>query len=163
MSIDIRTQPYFATVSQPRPTPAKTPFSQVLATSAAGLVRGVELGLNFLPGGSAVSLAVRGGGVSVRSGSGASFGTSGSGMSAGVSGGVGSAEGPSAGAGTGTGTGGTGSEPAVEDSLRNAQEMNLYYLQIQEQVNAQNRSFSTLSNVLKAEHDTVKTAIGNIR
>ena len=37
------------------------------------------------------------------------------------------------------------------------------YLQIQEQVNAQNRTFSTLSNVLKAEHDTVKTAIGNIR
>ena len=34
---------------------------------------------------------------------------------------------------------------------------------IQEAVNAQNRSFTTLSNVLKAQHDTVKTAIGNIR
>jgi hypothetical protein len=41
--------------------------------------------------------------------------------------------------------------------------MNLYYLQIQEAVNSQNRSFTALSNVLKAEHDTVKTAIGNIR
>ena len=41
--------------------------------------------------------------------------------------------------------------------------MNLYYLQVQEAVNAQNRSFTTLSNVLKAQHDTVKTAIGNIR
>jgi hypothetical protein len=41
--------------------------------------------------------------------------------------------------------------------------MNLYYLQIQEEVDAQNRQFSTYSNVLKAEHDTVKTAIGNIR
>jgi hypothetical protein len=51
----------------------------------------------------------------------------------------------------------------IESSLQQSQEMNLYYLQIQEAVNAQNRSFSTLSNVLKAEHDTVKTAIGNIR
>jgi hypothetical protein len=41
--------------------------------------------------------------------------------------------------------------------------MNHYSLQIQEAVNAQNRSFTALSNVLKAEHDTVKTAIGNIR
>ena len=39
----------------------------------------------------------------------------------------------------------------------------IYYLQVQESVNAQNRSFTTLSNVLKAQHDTVKTAIGNIR
>ena len=38
-----------------------------------------------------------------------------------------------------------------------------YNLEIQERVNAENRTFSTLSNVLKAEHDTVKTAIGNIR
>jgi hypothetical protein len=51
----------------------------------------------------------------------------------------------------------------IEASLQHSQDMNLYFLQIQEQVNAQNRSFTTLSNVLKAEHDTVKTAIGNIR
>jgi hypothetical protein len=61
-------------------------------------------------------------------------------------------------------TGGTTSaDTSVEATLAQSQEMNLYYLQIQEQVNEQNRSFSTLSNVLKAEHDTVKTAIGNIR
>ena len=73
-------------------------------------------------------------------------------------------EGPT-GAGTSGGTTGTGGagEGGIEGSLQQAQEMNLYYLQIQEQVNAQNRSFTTLSNVLKAEHDTVKTAIGNIR
>jgi len=41
--------------------------------------------------------------------------------------------------------------------------MNLYYLQIQETVNQQNRSFTTVSNVLKTEHDTVKNAIGNLR
>jgi hypothetical protein len=54
-------------------------------------------------------------------------------------------------------------QSSVESSLQQSQEMNLYYLQIQEAVNAQNRSFTTLSNVLKAEHETVKTAIGNIR
>ena len=59
--------------------------------------------------------------------------------------------------------GGYGEGGNLESSLQQSQEMNLYYLQIQEAVNAQNRSFSTLSNVLKAEHDTVKTAIGNIR
>ena len=46
----------------------------------------------------------------------------------------------------------------LESSLQQSQETNLYHLQIQEAVNAQNRSFTALSNVLKAEHDTVKTA-----
>jgi len=62
------------------------------------------------------------------------------------------------------GAGGAGGEGAnVEASLAQSQEMNLYFLQVQEAVNAQNRSFTALSNVLKAQHDTVKTAIGNIR
>jgi hypothetical protein len=79
------------------------------------------------------------------------------------------AEGPAAlGAtapGTGTGMGmGTGTDAVgIEGSLAHSQEMNLYFLQVQEQVNAQNRSFTALSNVLKAQHDTVKTAIGNLR
>jgi hypothetical protein len=62
------------------------------------------------------------------------------------------------------GAGAPGAENGgLESSLQQSQEMNLYYLQIQEAVNSQNRSFTALSNVLKAEHDTVKTAIGNIR
>jgi hypothetical protein len=61
------------------------------------------------------------------------------------------------------GAAGAGAEPGVEASLAQSQELNLYYLQLQEAVNAQNRSFTALSNVLKAEHETVKTAIGNIR
>ena len=88
-------------------------------------------------------------------------------LSAGGSGmgGMSRPEGPGATSGGTPGTGGTtgAGEGGVESSLQQAQQMNMYYLQIQEQVNAQNRTFSTLSNVLKAEHDTVKTAIGNIR
>jgi hypothetical protein len=60
-------------------------------------------------------------------------------------------------------TGAPGEAGSIEGSLQQSQDLNLYYLQIQETVNAQNRSFTALSNVLKAEHDTVKTAIGNIR
>lgn len=60
--------------------------------------------------------------------------------------------------GAATSTDGSG----IDSSLAQSQQQNLYYLQIQEQVNQENRSFSTLSNVLKAEHDTMKTAIGNI-
>jgi hypothetical protein len=87
-------------------------------------------------------------------------------MTGGASGGVLSAspEGPGGSSATGVGLGApTAGDGGIEGSLAQAQEMNLYYLQIQEEVNAQNRTFSALSNVLKAEHDTVKTAIGNIR
>ncbi len=61
------------------------------------------------------------------------------------------------------GAAGVGDAGGIEASLQQSADMNLYYLQVQETVNAQNRSFTTLSNVLKAQHDTVKTAIGNIR
>jgi hypothetical protein len=137
------------TTARPTPRPYRVQFSEVLAGGARGLVRGAENAMRVLPGGSLMSVAVRGGGTSgalpmtTRSASGT---------------GPGSAEGP----GTSSGAPQT-QEGGLDSSLAQAQEMNLYYLQIQEQVNAQNRSFSALSNVLKAEHDTVKTAIGNIR
>jgi len=73
--------------------------------------------------------------------------------------GAGSAEG-SYGAGSGAGA---ISEPAVEDALARSQEMNMYLIELQERVAAQNRAFTTYSNVLKAKHDTVKNAINNIR
>ena len=39
----------------------------------------------------------------------------------------------------------------------------MYYLQLQEQMSQESRSYSAVSNVLKARHDTMKNAIGNIR
>jgi hypothetical protein len=39
----------------------------------------------------------------------------------------------------------------------------MYMLTIQQKVQQDNQQFTTLSNVMKAQHDTVKTAIGNIR
>ena len=58
---------------------------------------------------------------------------------------------------------GSTADGSLEGTLAQQQELNLYYLQIQEEVNAQNRTFSALSNVLEVEHSTAKTAIGNIR
>lgn len=160
------------------PTPARGAFKQVLAQS---LVRGAETAMKMLPGSPLMAVAVRGG-----NGQGSALGVplTGVGSSQVRSAGI-SAEGPIGGisrvnnpvaqtaansvltsaTGGAAGTSGVpgGEGGSLESTLQQSQDMNLYYLQIQEQVNAQNRSFSTLSNVLKAEHDTVKTAIGNIR
>ena len=51
----------------------------------------------------------------------------------------------------------------MEQVLASSADQNLYFLQLQEQMAAENRQYSALSNVLKARHETVKNAIGNIR
>jgi hypothetical protein len=136
------------------PTPPRAArFGEVLSNT---VVRSAEAAVRSLPGSPMMALAVRGGAVGVpattlaRTGSPLPEGPTTS-AAGGLPGGLGA-----------PGAGGTESAN-IESSLQQSQEMNLYYLQVQEQVNAENRSFTTLSNVLKAEHDTVKTAIGNIR
>jgi hypothetical protein len=60
--------------------------------------------------------------------------------------------------------GGSGSElGAMQEMQRESQAFNLQLLALQEEVQQENRSFSTLSNVLRAKHDTAKAAVGNIR
>ncbi len=120
--------------------------------------------MKVLPGAPLMAVAIRGatgahtlglplsGVQSAPEGPTANAGTS----TAGSLGSLGGAASAATGVGTEAGTG-------IEGALAQSQDMNLYYLQVQEQVNAQNRSFTTLSNVLKTEHETVKTAIGNIR
>lgn len=159
-------------VSAPRVTP--TPprmgrFSQVLANT---VVRSAEAAMRTLPGAPLMAVAVRGGSAPtlgvplsgpampvLRNGSPegpVALGQPGGGaIGAGIAGAAGAGVSP-----TGMPTGEQGS---IDASLQQSQEMNLYFLQIQQEVNAQNRSFTTLSNILKAQHDTVKTAIGNIR
>lgn len=55
------------------------------------------------------------------------------------------------------GVGGSGS------SASGVADRNLYYIQLQEQIQEESRRFSTISNVLKARHDTAKNSIGNLR
>lgn len=151
-----------ATAPRVTPTPPRAgKFAEVLGRN---VVRSAETAMRTLPGAPLMAVAVRGG-----AGPGPAIGVpmSGPGMPM-VRG---AAEGPlpAGGGAPSLGMGGAsggiagGEQANIESSLQQSQEMNLYFLQVQEAVNAQNRSFTALSNVLKAQHDTVKTAIGNIR
>ncbi|HMJ56168.1 MAG TPA: hypothetical protein VK540_29075 [Polyangiaceae bacterium] len=150
-----------ATESASRVTPPSgVPFREMVTRGAGAILRGAEAAISSLPGAPIVAAAVRpsAGRASTP------LGTSGA-----VGLGVprvpmtgGSAENPALGGPTvGAGPGGEGS--SVEGALAQSQEFNLYYLQLQEQLSAENRAFSAVSNVLKTRHDTVKNAIGNIR
>jgi hypothetical protein len=161
-SISNAARPDVVTVeSQPRPTPTplRLSFGQVLAAGAGGLVQGAELVASKLPLSPLAAAAVRGpatvGPTAVDSLS----------LSTPAEGPVGGLSGASAAAlvngGLGTpGAGGSGT--SIDASLQQSAQLNLYYLQVQEQVDAQNRSFTALSNVLKTEHDSAKAAIQNI-
>ncbi len=170
-SLSARTDVTVAT-SAPRvtPTPPRAgKFAEVLGRS---VVRSAETAMRSLPGAPLMAVAIRGAGGPapsigvpmgapgmpvMRNGSPEGPLAAGGGAPSLAGGGLG-------GTGLGAGAGVPGGEQAnIESSLQQSQEMNLYFLQVQEAVNAQNRSFTALSNVLKAQHDTVKTAIGNIR
>ena len=146
--------------SEPRPTPkpATTHFSEVLATGAGGLARGAEAAMTALPGGVLVAAAVRAGAAPTQTAGLVlpSFGNL-TGAGALGTGATAVAEGPGA-----TASAVTGGDGGIESSLAQSQQSNLYYLQVQQQVNQQSQTFETLSNVMKSESDTVKNAIGNM-
>jgi hypothetical protein len=162
------------TAPRPTATPPRVQFSKVLASGAGALVSTAEAAMSQLPGAPLMAVAVRGGSVGVPAGP---MGTESLPITVGspqspplALGPAGSAvavtglqpEGPGgSSAGIGAVPPGT-SDGGLQSSLSQAQEMNLYYLQIQEQVSAQDRTFTALSNVIKTEHDTAKSAIGNI-
>jgi hypothetical protein len=67
-------------------------------------------------------------------------------------------------------TGGESSTDVREENIdqmwemqRESQAFNLEYLALQESMQSENRRFTTMSNLMKARHDTSKAAIGNIR
>jgi len=113
-------------------------FEEALEVSAGVLLDGVEAASSFVPGGGVVSAAVRG----ARS---TATAQAGSAVSAGAVG----AGGPGALAGMG------GQSAIMQD--------NMAFLELQQQMQSENRRFTTLSNVLKARHETAKNSINNIR
>lgn len=135
------------TASRVTPPPGR-PFKQVMDAGARAVVNGAESAVRRLPGGPVLAAAFRpgpgGAGVNSATSAEGPTGTSSSAL-----------EGGSGGAG---GAGG-----GVEDTLQQSADMNLYYLELQERISAESRQYTALSNVLKARHDTVKNAIGNIR
>lgn len=122
-------------------------FRDMVSRGAGAIVRGAEAAVTSLPGAPIVAAAVRGG-------PDGSIPASRFEASPRL-GGVGTAESPLGGT--------TGEAPSIEHALAQSQDFNLYFLQLQEQIAAENRAYTAMSNVLKARHDTVKNAIGNLR
>jgi hypothetical protein len=149
------------TTPRPTPTPARVSFSQVLAAGVSNIVQGAEVAASKLPGSPITATAVRGGmttlSVPVATVDGVAVNATAEGPGGVASAGLGVG-------GAGTGLVGTAADPSgnIDATLQQSAQMNLYYLAIQQQVDAQNRTFTTLSNVLKTEHDSAKSAIGNI-
>lgn len=135
------------------PAPASRRFRDAVESGAGVVLDGVEAAAALVPGGSAVSAAIRGG-------RGGGVGGASVGLGTGVGPSVGSeaAEGP--GAAPGTSPTGNGS---MDQMLQANADQNLYFLQLQESVSAENRRYTALSNVLKARHETAKSSINNIR
>ena len=153
----------------------RTDFGSVMST---GLSRTTDAVLNagalaapFIPGGAVLSAAVTGVGSlkSSAAGSGnANYSTSTSPNSSGLSGGTGMT-GSISNTGTTTNTTSTGN-PSVDASMAAAKQMqelnmsfNMQYLVLQQKMQADNRQFTTLSNIMKTKHDTAKNAINNVR
>ena len=130
-----------ATTSASRVTPPPArPFKQIMDAGTQAVVDCAEVAMRRLPGGPILAAAVRPGAeTTVVSETARAEGSSGT-----------------------AGTGGSG-EPGVERMLGENADKNLYYLELQERISAESRAYTALSNVLKARHDTIKNAIGNIR
>ena len=150
----------FATATAPRVTPEPArPFQQVMSAGSAAIISGAEAAVNHLPGGSILAAAMRpgvGGSYAASSNLNRPEGPTGTAVS-GLSGGAGAVGGAGA---TGSAAGG---DPSLQQVMSQDADQNLYYLKLQEQISAESRGYSAVSNVLKARHDTMKNAIGNIR
>ena len=130
--------------------PPATPFRDVLSGGVGLLLAGAETATSVV-GGPILAAAVHGAAAGL--GGGAPLAAPGSGPGAWIPGGGGAAA-----------LAAPGSELEVMHQMqRESQAFNVQLLALQEEVQQENRRFSTLSNVLRAKHDTAKAAVGNIR
>jgi hypothetical protein len=165
-----------STVRQAPRTDFGTQIRNGVAAGGGAAAGAIGVAAPFVPGAAVVSAAVSGaaGGVG---GGGVGAGAAGgsSGFGAGAAGG-GAQLGPDGipiggsfvnGGQSGTGGAAPGSQQDLLNQTKGMQEMaqsfNLQYLQLQEKMQAENRSFSTVSNVMKTKHDTAKSSISNVR
>ncbi len=151
----------YPTTTAPRVTPEPArPFQQVMNASSAAIVNGAEAAVTHLPGGSILAAAMWPGA------SGVAPGVSGA-NPYGPTAAFNRPEGPTGTATSALGGGLSGSvgagDPSIQQVISQDADQNLYYLKLQEQISAESRGYSAVSNVLKARHDTMKNAIGNIR
>lgn len=129
------------------PQPA-TPFKSVLNASTLAVLSGAESAVRRLPGGEVIAAAVRPGVAA-----GAPFASTSPSAAGGVS--------TSPTDPTGAANGGSGG--GIEDVLAKQSQDTMYYLNLQMQMQDENRYYTTMSNTMKARHDTVKNSISNLR
>lgn len=159
--------------SRGRQTP-RTDFGSVMATglsrTAGAVMDAGQLAAPFIPGGAVLSAAITGVGTLKASAAGQSAASPNGVGLGGTSGGVGTVNA----SGSSSGGGGVDALAAGGDSqailmqeTRRMQELNqsfnMQYLQLQQKMQADNREFTTLSNIMKTKHDTAKNAINNVR
>ena len=130
-------------------------FSDVVKRTSEAILTGVEAASTVLPGGGLISVAVRGGRAALSASS-----------SNHADSGVITGDDPRR---PGSVAGGPGSAMVSDEFSElwrmqaEGRLMNLEFLKIQESMSRENRTFSTLSNVFKARHETARNAINNIR
>jgi len=141
-----------ATHTAPRVTPvAGQPFRALMQAGAQAVVDSAEAAVLRLPGGPVLAAAFRAEPPGLGTSTGALSATTDAGLAATPN----AAEGPVPGATEGEYPGTLGLSPDGEQ--------NLYYLKLQQQISEEGRTYTALSNVLKARHDMLKQAIDNIR
>jgi hypothetical protein len=124
-----------------------TPFRSVLAGGVSMLMRGAEVATHVV-GGPILAAAVR----DARVGTAAAIGGAGVGGQTGIGGST-VPGGGSAGGGVNT----------VEAMMSDGQASNMQLLALQQHIQQENQVFTTVSNVMRAKHDTAKAAVSNVR
>ena len=153
----------------------RTDFGSVMAT---GLSRTTDAVLNagqlaapFIPGGAILSAAVTGvGGLKASAAGSTNSNATSPNSSTLVSGsGTPGGGGMTTSSSNLTGVPSTGN-PQLDSTMVAAKQMqelnmsfNMQYLMLQQKMQADNRQFTTLSNIMKTKHDTAKNAINNVR
>jgi hypothetical protein len=135
--------------------PPATPFRSVLAGGVSLLMTGAEVATHVV-GGPVLAAAVHDARVGA---TGALAGAPPAGA-----GGFGAPPGSAiAAAAAGSAMGADPGIASVEALMQQGQASNLQLLALQQQVQQENQQFTTVSNVMRAKHDTAKAAVSNIR
>ena len=160
--------------SRTRQTP-KTNFGSVFKTglskTAATVMGAGNMAAPYIPGGAILSAAITGLG-GLKSKSSAYSASSPNAVSVGGGGGGGTGGVRSAGGSSNfsnmeelaaQGDSGAMQLLATKEMQEMNQSFNLQYLELQQNMQQENRKFSTLSNIMKTKHDTAKATINNVR
>lgn len=151
------------TVRQSPRTDFGTQMRNGIAAGAGAVGGAVGVAAPFVPGAAVVSAAVTGAGQAMAGGTAGAAGAGGGGF-------VSSGDIPMGGPGLNSDTNTKSTGNAQQDLMNQTKDMqemmasfNLQYLQLQEKMQQENRSFTTISNVMKTKHDTAKSSINNVR